>query len=121
MALLSGKTGYVTVGGLAFRFGKWSLPMTCRTPAANNFVDAPYEVYVSGLLGAKLTCSGPYDAGNMPLVIGNAYVFVLGFTPGIFLTTPAIVNGLTATDDVEGNPQIEVSAQVSGVFTINIV
>ncbi len=120
MALLSGKTGFVNVGGLAFRFGKWSLPMTARTPAANNFVDAPFEVYVPGLLGAKLTCTGPYDSGNMSLTIGNTYDFVLGFAPGIDLSCTAILNALTPTDDVEGNPQIEIGAQVSGEFDIQI-
>ncbi len=120
MALLSGKTGYVNVGGVPFRFGKWDLTMSAGTPKANNFIDAPYEIYVSGLLGAKLTCSGPYDAGNMPLTIGNVYTWVLGFTPGIFLTVVAVLNNLHPTNDVEGNPQVEIGAQVSGSFSASL-
>lgn len=121
MALVSGKTGYVNVAGTPYRFAKWSLPLSCNTPKVNNFVDAPYEVYVAGLLGAKLTATGPYDVGNMPLTIGSTYVFVLGVTNAVFLTVTAILNALTPTNDVDGNPAVEIGAQVSGPFSGQIV
>ncbi len=92
MALLSGKTGYVLIGGIPYRFGKWDLPMTAGVPKAFNFVDAPYEVYVSGLIGAKLTADGPYDAGNMGMIVSNTYVFSLGWTNTLFVGVTSTVS-----------------------------
>ncbi len=121
MALLSGKTGYVNVAGQPYRFGKWDLTATSGVPKAFNFVDAPYEVYVSGLLGCKLTCDGPYDANGMPLTVGNSYAFVLGFTNAIFLSVTGILNSLNPSNDVENNPIIKIGVQVSGPFSTSII
>lgn len=118
--LLSGKTGFVALAGRKYRFGKWDLPLTMNTPKANNFIDAPFSIFVGGLFEAKLTCDGPYDLGNMPLVLGNVYIFTLGWTPAVSFTVTGYLNSLNPSNDVENNPIVKIGAQVSGAFGLFI-
>src|SRR6185437_7116347 len=91
---ISGKNGYVNVEGVAYSFGKWRCPMTAGTPKVFNFNGGGFEQYVSGLIGAKVTLEGPWDVGNMPLVVGNTYTFTLGVSVSVFLTVAGIVNSV---------------------------
>ncbi len=120
MALLSGKSGFVLQNGVARRFGKWESPMECDAPKANNFVDAPYKIFIPGLLGTTVTISGPYDAGLMPFTLGSTYTLSLGWTIGLSLGVTGFVKNLKPANDVEGIPTLDVVLQVSGPFTVSV-
>lgn len=115
----SGITGFVKLGSTTYAFGKWSLAMKAGTPKVTNFTSA-YQAVVAGVVSATLTLSGPWDYGNMPLVIGTSYVFHLGLDTGVELSLTAIVSGITPENDVEDAARVTVTAESNGSFTAAI-
>lgn len=120
--LLSGKSGSVNInGGSSMSFGKWACPMTCKAVPAHNWVSSPYEMYVPGLLGAKVTLDMPsLDSGNVGLSAGTAYTFLLNWTSILGLTVVGFITDLAPDNDVEGAPKLRVGVQVYGAFTASV-
>lgn len=124
-SFIGGTTGYVQFGTLtAQRYGykKWALAMSCNLPKVNNFLDAPYQRVVAGILSAKVSISGAYDQNGMgALVAGQSYRFVLGFSASISFTVTALVSALNLSNDVEDAPRVDgVEADSDGTFTASI-
>jgi hypothetical protein len=117
---LSGTTGYVKVGVITYRFGKWKITIKAGTPKVTNFAGSGYQQIVPGVVMATITLSGAYDSGNMPLAANSVYAFHLGMDTGVELAIPAQVSGIEADNDVEGTPTVSVTAESTGVFTAAI-
>lgn len=117
---ISGKTGSVLVGGVAYAFGKWKLSMKTGLPKVTNFNTGGYQLLVSGITSGTITLEGPYNQGNMPVTCGNSYAFTLTWAPTITIAVTAFVESIEASDDVEGAGHVVVTAQSSGSFTAAI-
>lgn len=118
---LSGKSGSVMIGTVAYSFHDWSLAMKTDTPKISNFTSAPYHAYLAALTGATLKLSGPYNEGNCAFTSGTSYTFILGYTNSVNITVTAIISEITPKVDVEDAQRIEISGQVTGSFTAAIV
>lgn len=116
---ISGTSGSVLVGGVAYSFGKWRFQMKAGLPRVNNFTTG-YQVLVAGLLSGTLTLEGPYDGGNMPLAAGTSYAFTLKFSNAITLSVTCYVEDITPSQDIEDAARISVTAQSTGSFTAAI-
>lgn len=120
MALLSGKTGFVTDStGTTRSFGKWSLAIKVGKPKVTNWNTSPYQALVSGIYSGNLSLSGPYDYGNMPFTAGGPQVFNLGLFNGVYLTGAFIID-IDIDNDVDGNPSVKITGESSGAFSISI-
>ncbi len=117
---LSGLTGGVLVAGNVYSFGKWKASIKCKLIPRNNFTSQGFQLLVKGFLDATLTISGPYDAGNMPITCGNAYLFTLQWTAAITFPVVAFVESLEPDDDAEDAPNVAITAKSSGLFTPSI-
>lgn len=113
---IGGPSGSVTVGGVAYAFGKWRASLKTGLPRVNNFTSA-YQALVAGLTSATITLEGPYDGGNMPLTAGTSYAFVLKFSNAITLTITALVSEIGPSQDIEDAARIAVTAESNGSFT----
>ncbi len=120
MANKSGKSGYVVVGNTPFGFGKWKHAMKGGTPKTTNFRTGGYQTVVPGVIESTITLSGPWDVGGMPIAINGVYVFHLGLDTGIELVVTAQVSGIEPDDDVEGTPNVSVTATSTGAFDASI-
>lgn len=117
---IAGPSGSVTVGGVAYAFGKWRLSLKAGLPKVNNFTSA-YQQLVTGLYSATLTLEGPYDGGNMPLTVGTSYAFVCKFNSTYTITVTALVESIDPSQDIEDAARITVTAQSTGSFTLSTV
>lgn len=120
MAFLSGTTGFVKIGSTTYKFGKWKLSMKSGVPKTNNFAGGGFQSNVAGMVGATLTFSGPYDQGSMAFAVNTSYAFICGLDTGVELTVTARVSGIDVDNDVEGTPQVSVTAESTGSFTASI-
>jgi len=116
---LSGIVGAVTINAATFALGKWTFDMECGIPNVNNFTSA-YQQIVPGVTKGTLHISGPYDGGNMPLVVGTSYAFVLKASASISLTVTAIVNKITPSQDIDDAARVDIEASSNGSFTAAI-
>jgi len=118
---LTGKDGFVNTGGVNYSFGKWKWSAKAKMVPRPNFNGGGFEQYVVGLLGGKITISGPYDSGNMPFAVGAQYNWTLGLAVSVFLTVPGILEGIEVDEDVEDGPMVNLTVQSNGAFTAAIV
>jgi hypothetical protein len=116
----SGTTGFVKLGAATYAFGKWKLAIKGGTPPVTNFTGGGFQQIVPGVVKGTLTLSGPWDYGNMPLVVNTSYVFHLGLDTGIELVVTAQVSGIEPEDDVEDAARVTVTAESNGAFTAAI-
>ncbi len=116
MAFLSGKDGFTTVQGVVYAFGKWKASIKTVAVKTSNFTSLGFDDNVEGFTGAQLTLNGPYDEGNMPLTSGQVYTFNLGWAVGISLQIDARVTGIDPSNDAEGTPTLDITAQSKGEF-----
>jgi hypothetical protein len=116
---IAGKQGSTLLGTLTYAFAKWKLSYKAKLVPVNNFTSG-FQQLVTGLLSATVSLSGPYDVGNMPMTIGNSYLFTLGITSMINLQVTALIESLEPEDDIEGAAMMAVTAQTSGSFTISL-
>lgn len=113
---LSGLTGAISLGTTAYAFGKWKAAFNTKTIPVNNFTSGGYQALVKGFTKATITASGPYNQGNMPLTCGNTYTFNLTLTAGTVLTATGVLGDMTMSNDAEGNPQVDITAESTGSF-----
>lgn len=115
--LLSGKTGFVNIGAASYSFGKWTWEAKAKMVPVPNFNGGGFEQYVVGLIGGKITISGPYDQGNMAFTVGTQYTWILGLAVSVSLSVPGILEGIKVDEDVDGNPMVTLTVQSNGAFT----
>lgn len=120
MAFYSGTTGYVTIGTTPYAFGKWKLAIKGGSPKVTNFLSLGFQGVVPGVIQGDITLSGPYNVGGMPLAINGVYVFHLGIYTGVEIVVTAQVTNIEPDDDVDGTPQLSVTATSTGIFTASI-
>lgn len=121
MAFKSGFSGYVLVGSTAYTFGKWKLAMKGGTPKTTNFTSGGYRTLVPGIIEGTITLSGPWNVGSTPLAVNSSYVFHLGLDTGVELVVTAQVSSIEPDNDVEGTPQVSVTAESNGAFVAAII
>src|SRR5262245_31858241 len=120
---LSGITGYVLIGpapAVAYGFSKWKLSFKNAMPNTTGTLSDGFHATIKGKTMATLTLSGPYD-GAMPLAVGEEYDFYLGFTDFLALSIKARVGELTPSNDYEGNPTLDVTAESTGPIVAEVV
>ncbi len=114
---LSGISGSVKIGTVAFAFTKWSVDMKCVVVKANNFTGGGYQQVVPGMCSATLTLEADtYDQGNMPFTVGNFYTFILGYTAGVSLTLAVMIESISPQVEYENGQPIKISGQSNGTF-----
>ena len=118
---LSGKDAKVMIGSTTYSFSKWSLDMKTNLPKVTNFTTAGFQKVVQGITSGTLTVSGPYNEGNMAFTSGQSYAWILGFDGTTTLTCTARISSIKADEDVDGSPQISITAETDGSFTAAIV
>lgn len=118
---LAGKVGFVNTGASNYAFGKWKWSPKAKMVPVPNFNGGGFEQYVVGLVGGKITISGPYDQGNMAFTVGNTYTWTLGLAVSVTLTVPGILESIDMDEDVEGSPTVTLTVQTNGSFTTSIV
>lgn len=114
---LAGKFASVTIGTTTYAFSGWSASIKNTLGKVTNFTGGGYAQFVPGITEAKITLEGPYDEGNMPFVVGNLYVLILGYTDLITLTVGAICETIEPTVDVEKEQRVKITFQSEGTFT----
>jgi hypothetical protein len=117
---LSGLTGGVLVNGTAWSLGKWKCPMDTKFITRNNFLSGGFQTGIKGFTKGKINCSGPYNAGNMPLAAGGIYAFTLQYSASIVLTLTGMVSNITPDNDAEDAPNISFDVESIGPFTAAI-
>lgn len=118
---ISGNTSYVTLGALAYSFGGWRLNVDGGTKKFFALGSNFQRTTAGGIAGTPVL-DGPYNAGNMPLVIGTLYELHLGFAPGIELVLTARFSVVDYSTKVEagGDPaQCSASFDSDGSFGIS--
>jgi hypothetical protein len=118
---LSGKFGYVTVGGAQKHFSSWRLPLKTAAPKVTNFLSQGFRELVVGISEATIDIEGPYNSGFVGLASGGEYVFVLGLNADVGLTVTAIITNLEPSNDVEDVPKIKITAESNGPFDLIVL
>ncbi len=83
-------------------------------PKVNNFNGLGFQNVVGGLNGGALTFEGPWDVGNMPIVVGNAYTFICGVNTATAVTVNALVGKIDFGTDVEDAARATFHCQTNG-------
>ena len=118
---VSGKIGYVRVGGSDLAMDEWGFDMDAGIIKVTNFLSAGFQEVIVGILSANVSFSGQWDISNIGLVIGGSYTVVLGVSPGVSLTGSILLSKLQAKDSTEGNPKLSCSGPTNGPFSILVV
>lgn len=114
----SGKEGSVLIGTVPYAFKNWKINSGQELPKVNNFTGGGFQQVVGGLEGGELTFEGPWDVGNMPIVVGNSYTFICAVNGSVSVSVPAIVGKIEFGTDVEDAARVKVSAQTNGSFSV---
>jgi len=118
---LTGLSGSVKIGSIAFAFGKWGLVMTANLIPVNNFTGAGFQQIVPGVKKGALTLDAlTYDQGNMPFTCGNKYTFILGYSATVSLSLDIYIETIEPTVDYDGAQPIKITGQSDGVFAASI-
>lgn len=120
MAFYSGTTGYVLLGATPYNFDDWKLSIKAGAPTTNNFITAPFQTVVPGMIKGDITISGPWNIGNCPVTVNNQYVFHLGSNTGVELIVTAQVNSIEPGNKVDDTPRVTIGATSNGLFTAAI-
>jgi hypothetical protein len=115
----SGTQASVMVGSNIFRFDKFDFEINVKDVAVNNFTSA-FQLLVAGLGKAKITCSGPYDPTNMPLVGGNTYTLTLGVSESVTFSAPCMANNIKISDAIEDAARISCDFNSNGSFSLAV-
>jgi len=119
---LSGITGSVKIGSVAFAFGKWALSIQTNLIPCNNFTGGGFQQLVAGVSKAELTLDAlTYDEGNMPFTSGQKYVFILGYTATVNITLTMYIATIEPTVDYDGAQPMKITGQSDGTFTAAII
>jgi hypothetical protein len=105
---------------LAMAFKNWKLSMKAALPKQTNVSVAGYQTVLSGIISAQLTASGPYNNSHVGLVVGDTYLWFLGFTDSISINVPAAVETLEPSVDVFEVAMLTMTAQSNGAFYATI-
>ncbi len=118
---ISGVDGYVKLGALAYNFKNWKLSVDPGLKKFFAFGSAFQRTLPGGIAGV-ITCTGPLNKGNTPLVPGVVYEFHLGWAFGLEL----VVNARLGPTDFEteisqgGDPAgVSITADSEGAFGIS--
>jgi hypothetical protein len=115
----SGTEASVMVGSVTMRFSKFDFDVDVKDVAVNNFSSAQ-QLLTFGLGKGKVTLSGPYDIGNMPLEAGNVYVVTLNVNEDVSFVCPCMLNHYKISDDVEDAPRITCDFNSTGTFSMAV-
>ncbi len=117
MAVLSGKSGSISIGGSNYAFGKWEADFNNDLPDVTNFNSGGCEENISGIDRCNINAEGPYNAGSMPLTVGTAYVFILRASSGVTWTVTARISNLKPITDHKDAVRLAITARSTAVFT----
>lgn len=120
MPFLAGKGGSVSIEDSSWSLSEWSLEMGANLLDVTTFAAGGYRVKLAGLVGARITVRGPYNAGAMPLTVGAEADFILGVGGGVTFTVTALIGQIVPSTSVEGFAQVTIQAESTGSFTAAI-
>ncbi len=118
---ISGNEIYIKLGAVSYSFSKWRLPIDGGVKkffaAGHNF-----QRTLPGGIAGQPQVSGPYNQGNMPLVVNVVYELHLGWAAGIELVISGRVANIEYSNEVSagGEPgQCSVTFESDGIFTVS--
>lgn len=85
---ISGNEAYVKLGVAAYSFNKWRIPIDGGVKKFFAF-GSNFQLTLPGGIGAQIVVEGPYNQGNMPLVLNNLYAVHLGWMAGVEILVTA--------------------------------
>lgn len=117
-----GDTAYVKLGAASYSFNNWELPIDGGTKKFFAF-GSNYQRTTAGGISGEVVCTGPYNVGNMPLVVNTIYELHLGHAPGVeHVVSARLANiKLSSTIDQGGDPDtIACTFFSDGAFTASV-
>ncbi len=117
---ISGNDSYVKLGAASYSFGKWRLPVEGGVKKFFAF-GHNFQRTTAGGVSATPVVEGPYNAGNMPLVVNQVYEVHLGFAVGVELVLNARLSTVEYSTQISAGDdpgQVSVTFESDGVFTI---
>jgi hypothetical protein len=119
---ISGNEGYVKLGATAYTFGEWQFPVEGGTRKFFAF-GSDFQKTLPGGKSAQVTVKGPYNAGNMALVVGDVYEMHLGWAAGVELVVSARLDKVDFGNKIgqggEPGGQISCTFESEGAFGIS--
>ncbi len=119
---IGGADSYVKLDALAYNFGKWRLPYDGGVRKFFAF-GSNFQRTTAGGISASPVVEGPYNAGNMPLVLNQIYALHLGFAVGIELLLNARLANIEYSSETgqggEPGGQVTCTFESDGSFTVS--
>ena len=110
----------ITVGGTAFAFDSFKFSPKNKVADVSNFTGGGYRQFIAGLTDGKVTCTGPYDEGNMPVTVGAAGTLVLTYVTGTTVSCPCLCESIDADVKIDDAQKVSMTFQITGSFTAAI-
>lgn len=117
---ISGNDAYVKIGVSPYSFGKWGMKIDGGVKSFYHF-GSPFRRTLPGGMAATITLEGPYNAGNMPLVVNGIAELHLGWAYGIEIVVFARIANIDYSTEISagGDPaQCSVTAESEGAFQV---
>ena len=118
---ISGNDGYTKLGAVAYNFGKWTFPIDGGVKKFFAFGSAFQRTSAGGISG-QVTLEGPYNQGNMPLVLHTVYELHLGWAVGVEIVVNARLANIEYSNEVSagGEPGgVSCVFESDGAFTVS--
>jgi hypothetical protein len=114
---ISGTQGSVVIGTTTINFKTWEFAWDQNLPNVNNFSSA-FQLLVNGVSKGTINLTGPYDAGNSPLTLGQSATVTVKVNNVFSYQGPVLINNITLNDDIDDAARLKVSCETSGTFVI---
>ena len=126
---LPGVNAYVEISSTKYAFDSIKFQPKSKMVEATNFTSAVgttpatiFEVFVPTVAGGKVILSGPWDGGNMAAFsVGASVTVILGWSATLSTSCPAYIEEINVEDKVDDIARVEVTLQLSGVFTASLL
>jgi hypothetical protein len=120
MGYTSGNDAAVKLGATSYGFAKWELNFDSGNKIFFAFGSA-FQRTLEGGKGGRVTLTGPYDEGNMVLVMGQTYELHLMLTAALeLIVTGRVADGNIGTEIAQGGDPagISVNFDTDGSFAL---
>lgn len=85
---ISGNEAYTKLGATSYTFNRWTLPIEGGVKKFFAF-GSKFQRTTPGGISTQIVLEGPYNRGNMPLVLHAVYDVHLGFEAGVEMVVSA--------------------------------
>jgi hypothetical protein len=117
---LHGISASVKIATTAYAFDSFKFSPKNKLADVSNFTGAGFKQFIAGMTDGKVSLTGPYDEGNMPFTVGNAYTLVLGYTGVVSVSCPCLCESIDMDVKVDDAQKSSLTFQITGSFTAAI-